>query len=436
MKVKYNKSLDIRYDVNILVAGGGPAGVAAAVFAKRSGADVMLIEGAACLGGLGTTGLVPAFMQFTNGVDFLAGGFGQEILQRMYDNDGKVEGKPWSIKVEALKKAYDDVMADADIPYLLMTQIIDLEHEDGVVKHIICSGKSGIYAVRAKVFVDATGDGDLCVWAGAPYEKGDAKGNMMAGTLCTLWGGIDWDDMTGMDSRALDSAFEDGVFTNEDRHLPGMWRVGNKLGGGNIGHTFGVDGTDEQSLTEALIWGRKSIKEYERYYKEYLKGGFKDMELVISGAALGIRETRRIMGDYVMVLDDFLNRADFDDEIGRYSYPVDIHASDTSKESFNSFHKDHTGLRYKNGESYGIPYRSLLPIGIKNMYVTGRCMSCDRYIQSSIRVMPGCYITGQAAGMAASMAIEADCDIRKVDVSRLQMGLKAMGGFLPNCDEE
>lgn len=432
MKVNYNKELEIRYDVDVIVAGGGPAGVAAAVYAARAGADVMLIEGSACLGGLGTSGLVPAYMQFTNGVDFLADGFGREILDRMWDIGEKIEKSRYSIKVEALKKAYDELMQEAKVPYLLMTQVIDVDAKDGKTNHLICSGKSGVYAARAKVYIDATGDADICAWSGAKYEKGDNNGNMMAGTLCTLWGGIHWDKVKKPDNRMLEEAFENQVFSNDDRHLPGMWRVGDKLGGGNIGHVFGVDGTDERSLTEALIQGRKGIKEYEQYYKEYLTG-YEDMELVVSGAILGIRETRRVIGDYVMVLDDFINRASFDDEIGRYSYPVDIHAADSSKDSFDDFFKNHTSLRYSKGESYGIPYRALLPVGLSNVYVVGRCVSTDRYMQSSIRVMPGCYITGQAAGCAAAMAAKSDCDIRNIDVSGLQKAIKAMGGYLPNC---
>ena len=431
--VIFHKEIDVKYDVDVLVAGGGPSGVAAAVFAKRAGADVMLVEGTASLGGLGTSGLVPFFMHFTNGVDFLADGFGREILERMWAIGGKVDKSQYSIKVEALKKAYDEMMENADVPYLLMTQIIDVEAEDEVVKYVVCSGKSGIYAIKAREFIDATGDGDLCAWAGAPYEKGDEKGSMMAGTLCTLWGGIDWDKVKKPDTRELEKAFEDGVFTNEDRHLPGMWKVGDKLGGGNIGHTDGVDGTDEESLTKALIHGRKSIREYEKYFKEYLADGYKDMELVVSGAILGVRETRRIMGDYKMGLDDFIKRAVFDDEIGRFSYPVDIHASKASKENYDTFLNENTSYEYKKGESYGIPYRALLPRKIKNMFVVGRCLSCDRYMQSSIRVMPGCYITGQAAGAASALALEAGNDIRKVDVGKLQKKLKEMGAFLPNA---
>lgn len=433
--IKYNKELEIRHDVDVLVVGGGPSGVAAAVSAARQGAKVFLAEAHTCFGGLGTAALVPAFMQFSDGINFCAAGIGEEVLTKMNENTEIVTPNNHSIKVEALKRVYDDMVVEAGVKFAFMTKLVDVVSENGNVKYAIFDGKKGMFAVKAKMFIDGTGDGDLAAMAGAEFEKGDDNGNMMAGTLCTLWANIDWNETKPQDNRMLDKAFEDNVFTNQDRHLPGMWRVGNTVGGGNIGHTFGVDGTDEESLTEALVWGRKLATEYKKYYKEYLVDGFKDMELVGTGSLLGIRETRRIMGDYVMVLDDFVNRATFDDEIGRYSYPVDIHASDTSKKSFDVFMKEHTNLRYDTGENYGIPYRILTPLKLNNVLVAGRCVSCDRFIQSSIRVMPGCYITGQAAGIAATIAVEQNTDIRGFNVKELQKRLVDIGGYLPNYSE-
>jgi flavin-dependent dehydrogenase len=430
-KVVFQRDLEVRHEVDVLVVGGGPAGVAAAVSAARQGAKVFLAEATACLGGLGTSGMVPAFMQFTDGVNFLAGGIGEEILKKMWEYGGKIEGSEYSIKVEALKRVYDDIVTEAGVDFTLNTQMVAVDAEDGCVNYVIFAAKSGMFAVKAKIYIDGTGDGDLCAWAGAEYEKGDENGEMMAGTLCSLWANIDWDRVVRPDNRRLEEAIKDKIFTHEDRHLSGIWRTGKTLGGGNIGHTYDVDGTDERSLTKSLIWGRKSMTEFERYYKEYLDG-YEEMELAATGAILGIRESRRIIGDYVMVLDDFINRTNFDDEIGRYAYPVDIHPSDTSVEGFKKFEEEYHNLRYKDGESYGIPYRALTPRGLQNVLVAGRCVSCDRYMQSSIRVMPGCYITGQAAGVAAAMAAEKNTDTRGIDIKELQSRLKAIGAYLPN----
>jgi hypothetical protein len=148
---------------------------------------------------------------------------------------------------------------------------------------------------------------------------------------------------------------------------------------------------------------------------------------------LGVRETRRIMGDYVLCLEDFKRRAVFQDEIGRYCYPVDIHVARPNDEAeYQRFEKEFAELRYKKGESYGIPYRCLTAKGLRNVLVAGRCVSADRSIQASIRVMPGCFITGQAAGVAAAMAAGTAGDVRVIDVRELQRRLRKAGAHLPN----
>ena len=445
--VRYARSLPVRHEVDVFVAGGGPAGVAAAVAAARQGARVFLAEGTACLGGMGTAALVPAYMQFGDGTNFLAGGIGREVLDRLHQaggtgpdyEPGGDNRRSVAINAEALKRVYDQLLADAGVGFALHTQMADVLARRGRVEAVVCAAKSGVFAVRAAAYVDATGDGDLCAWAGAPFEKGDENGDMMPGTLCSLWSNIDWDTVRsaglGAGGQKLEDAFRDGIFTHQDRHLPGMWRVGRDTGGGNIGHTFGVDGTDERSLTAALVWGRNLVLEYERYYKQYLKG-FERMELMGTGSLLGLRETRRIMGDYVLGLEDFRRRASFDDEIGRYSYPVDIHPARPTGKDYDKFMDDWQKLRYGPGESYGIPYRSLLPRELSNVLVSGRCVSTDRYMQGSIRVMPGCYITGQACGAAAAMAARAGASPRDVDVRQLQRRLVKLGGFLPNAPRQ
>ena len=340
--IAFERSIPVRAEVDIFIAGGGPAGVAAALTAARQGARVFLAEGGTCFGGMGTAGLVPAFMCFSDGIHFLAAGVGEEIYCTLKQYAATPVDDPYyvvSINVEALKRVYDDLMAACGATFLFQTQVIALESENGHISSAICSAKSGFFWVRAKVFIDASGDGDLAVWAGAPFEQGDAQGNMMPGTLCSLWAGIQWDRVNANPIRQdslLEKAFADGVFTIQDRHLPGIFQVGEQIGGGNVGHLFGVDGTHESSLTRALLWGRKVLSEYEVYYKKYLKG-FEEMALVSTGALPGLRETRRILGDYVLSREDFIQRAVFEDEIGRYNYPVDIHASKPDKAAYAQF---------------------------------------------------------------------------------------------------
>lgn len=433
--VSYHRNLDIRYTCDVLVAGGGPAGIAAALAAARQGSAVRLIDAHSCLGGMGTAGLVPIFCQLTDGEHFLPGGIGTEIIDAFHAAGGSYDGHGVAIRAEVLKRVYDQLLEDAGVPFTFHTRLVDVQLQNNRVDSVICAGKSGLFAIRAQVFIDATGDGDLAAFAGAPFEKGDANGSMMPGTLCSTWSGIDWQKVTqsglGSGNSRIEEAFRDGVFTLEDRHLPGIWRISQALGGGNVGHTFDLDGTDEESLTRAYVWGRKSLREYERYYKDYLKG-FEQMELVTTGSLLGVRETRRILGDYVLNVNDFKTRAVFADEIGRYSYPIDIHIARPDKESYDAFLNEFTTMRLSKGESYGIPYRILTPQKLTNVLVAGRCVSTDRNMQASLRVMPGCFITGQAAGVAAAMAEKEKRDIHNIDVSKLQKTLKNMGGYLPN----
>ena len=184
-----------------------------------------------------------------------------------------------------------------------------------------------------------------------------------------------------------------------------------------------------------MITSRKTVTEYDRYYREYLSG-FEKLTLVATGASLGVRESRRILCDYTLCVDDFLSRAVFEDEIGRYCYPVDIHIMNTDKEEFERFNEEYNKrLRYAKGESYGIPYRSLIPKGLDNILVAGRCIGSDREMQASVRVMPGCFITGQAAGAAASLAVK-NQNVRGFDIKELQRKLLELGAFLPNYKEE
>jgi hypothetical protein len=434
-EVVFQRRITIRHDVDVFVAGGGPAGVAAAVAAARQGARVFLAERNTCLGGMGTAGMLPLFMPFTDGVRMLAGGIGADIQRRLKENGGTGPGSDVTIRAEVLKRVYDDLVVDANVQFLFHANLIAVESEAGKVSAAVLSGKSGLFAVKARVFLDCTGDGDLAAWAGAPFEKGDEHGNMMAGTLCSLWADIDWSAVNNggraSDESRLEDAFRDRVFTHDDRHLPGMFRVGQHTGGGNIGHTFGLDSTDERSITQALLWARKSLVEYERYYKNYLKG-FEQMELVATASQLGARESRRILGDYVLNLEDFKSRAVFPDEIGRYNYAVDIHAAKPDLASYERYAEDFKKLRYGKGESYGIPYRCLVPRKLTNVLVAGRCVSTDRYMQSSIRVMPGCFITGQAIGVAAAICARQGCDTRGVPAAELQRRLKDLGAYLPN----
>jgi len=434
MQIKFSRNIKVRKDVDVCVIGGGPSGIAAAAAAAKQGAQVFLAEGHTCFGGMGTAGMVPAFMSFSDGENIVAAGVGSEILERLRTQGGTGPDDGFAIKPEVLKRVYDEYVLSHKIDFLFQTTLVDAEYENGVVSSAIFAAKSGIFAVKAKIFIDCTGDGDLAAMAGAEFKSGDENGDLMPGTLCSAWNNVDWEKhrACGKPPRAfLPKAFTDGVFRVNDPHHPGMWRIGEHLSGGNIGHTFGLDSTNEKSLTEALIDGRQQLPEFENFYKNYVPG-FENIELISSGSLLGIRESRRIIGDYVLDLQDFINCSSFDDEIGRYCYPVDIHISKPNREHYAKFEKENKTFRYKKGESYGIPYRILTPKKLKNVLVAGRSVSSDRYIQSSIRVMPGCFITGQAAGTAAALASDENLNTRQISIKKLREKLSGIGAYLPD----
>jgi hypothetical protein len=365
---------------------------------------------------------------------------------RLYpmERDGAtIAMRPWGaqhlpIRAERLKRIYDDMAIEAGIVLSLVTQVVAVEARAGRLQHVVCAGKSGLFAVKARAYLDCTGDGDLAAWAGAPFEKGDAQGAMMPGTLCSLWTGVDWSAVAAAGENAEEVLIRElqkdpGILPQPDPHLPGMLPVGASLTGGNVGHSFGVDATDERSLTQAALGARKVLDSYERFYRRYLRG-YEHLDLAATAPLFGIRESRRILGDYVLVREDFARQACFPDEIGRYNYWADLHCTRPGLDAF----AEHVALRSskpKAGESYGIPYRVLTPRGLDNLLTAGRCVSTDRHMQASVRVMPGCFITGQAAGLAAAMMVETGADCRSVAIPELQRRLKAAGAFLPNYRE-
>ena len=429
--IEFKRTVPVKKQVDVCVVGGGPAGIAAAVTAARMGAAVFLAEKQQCFGGAASLAGVPAFMRFSDGEHFLAGGIGREIFDALYGPAEDFHTVEFSILIENLKRIYDSMMVESGADFLFDTSLVGVQEKAGEIQAAIFQGHEELFAVQAKTFVDCTGDGILSVMAGAPWEKGDEAGRMMPATLCSLWSSIDWSRAiveVGLDpdNRMLSKAFEDGVFSVQDRSLPGMWKMPKGMGGGNIGHVFEVDGTKEEDLTRGILEARRRMPEYEYYYNHYLEG-YEEAFVVSTGASLGIRETRRILGEYILNTDDYARRASFPDEIGRYCYPIDLHPVEPDAAK-TKYEEDYL-KGYGKGNSYGIPYRTLLPKNTKNLLTAGRCISTTREMNGSTRVMPCCFITGMAAGAAAALA--RDGDVRGVSVEELQKELKDRGAYLP-----
>lgn len=424
----YQKQIETRYEVDVLVVGGGASGVAAAVSAARMKKKVLLCEANGCFGGVGTSGMVPAFAPFTDGINVTCGGVGLEIRKNV-SKHAPIETYWTSIDAEELKREYDRILTGAGVSFLFFTTLCDVVTDGSCIDCALFTSRTGIFAVKASIYIDCTGDGNLIALAGGEFELGDAAGSVMPPTLCSLWGDINFDVYNKVNIPAqLEQAISDGVFTYADRHLSGLFPREGGYAGGNIGHIFDTDPLDEQSLSAAMVWGRKSMLEYTKFYHEYVPG-CESIRLLGTASMLGVRESRRVKCDYMLGVQDFLARANFEDEIGRYNYPVDIHIMNTDTGEYQRFQQEYETLRYQKGESYGIPYRSLIPVSFKNALVAGRCMGCDRQMEASIRVMPGCFITGQAAGTAAALAANSG-DVRSVRAKSLQKALLDGGAYL------
>lgn len=439
--ISYTRALTCRYDVDVLIVGGGPAGLAAADAASKFSDHVLLVEKSGCFGGMGTSGLVPFFTGESGGGHFFCEGFGRKVFDRMNAKDG-FGNYPWAnvIKPEILKQVYDELVQESGVRFLLEATLTDVIMTGDRVTAGVLSTTAGPCAVRAKTWIDATGDGFLSCMSGASYELGDANGRIMPASLCSMWTHIDWQKW--MDSKKqifelLISAIEDGgYFQIPDRHHTGMARTGAESASANIGHIFELNPIDPESRTAAWLEGRRLLPEFLKFYRERVPG-FENCELAASGSALGIRESRRIHCDYQLSETDYHQRTRFPDAIGCFAYGIDIHPYDASKEEFERFRSEFfggSGHSCKNGEYYTIPYRSLCVRGIQNLLTTGRCIGVDQKMEASVRVMPGCFITGQAAGAAAALsALHTNGDIRSLDYKMLRDSLVSLGAFLPTA---
>ncbi len=214
-------------------------------------------------------------------------------------------------------------------------------------------------------------------------------------------------------------------------------QVGPKAYGFNTGHVFDVDNTDPGNVSKSLIHGRKQAEQYHRAFKEF-HPSFANSFLAATGALLGVRETRRIIGDYVLTIDDYLVRSRFPDEVCRNAYNIDVHGSrkqadEDRRRGIEDIKRtlDKEIKPLGKGESYGVPYRCLTPKGMKNLLVAGRCISTDRPTNGSVRIMACCLTTGEAAGTAATMAAAKNTDVHKVDTDELRRILRKNGAYLP-----
>ena len=222
-----------------------------------------------------------------------------------------------------------------------------------------------------------------------------------------------------------------GFFTQPDKHLPGFFRVGEKVGSLNAGHLFNLNSLRCKDLTNGIMLGRRLAQEYMAFYRKYVPG-CENLEHVTTAALIGVRESRRIVGEYEMVVGDLTSKRQFPDQIAVFAKAIDIHPYDTSKAEYDRYYEEfHKYGRLKVGEFFGIPYGVLVPKGWKNLWVAGRCVSTDVKVQGSIRVQPAASMMGQAAGTAAAQSIRTGRSAAEIDTEVLVGTLRKAGAYLP-----
>lgn len=438
--------LDDSWDV--IVVGGGPTGCTAATAAAREGARTLLIETTSSLGGSGTIALVPAWCPFSDKEKIIYRGLAEKVFTAAKEGLAHVGAQDldWvPIDAEKLKRVYDDLVTEAGATVLFQTFLAGVETDgDGRVTTLIVSNKKGLSALRAKVYVDCSGDADLSAWAGAEFQKGDEVGQMQPGTHCFILSNVDeYAYKNGPDLGWWDADSPIHAIVDSGRYpeIPDKHMCHNIVGPGtvgfNAGHVWDVDNTDPATVSKAIMKGRKLALAYRNALAEFHPSAFGNAFLVATGSVLGIRETRRIIGDYILCAEDYIDRRTFDDEICRNCYFIDLHLTKEEARTNGELEMAMRFNRYEKGESHGIPYRCLTPRGLKNVLVAGRSISCDRSVQGSVRVMPVCLAMGEAAGLAAALALQApDENVHAVDTKELRRRLRAEGAYLPELEGE
>jgi ribulose 1,5-bisphosphate synthetase/thiazole synthase len=427
VSLKKNKiSVDDQWDV--IVVGGGPGGCTAAISAAREGAKVLLIEAMGQLGGMGTSGILNAWCPFSDGEKIIYKGLAEKIF-----NESK-KGVPhepaskldWvSINPEHLMGVYDRMVSESGASVLFFSRLAAVEMSaDDTIEALIVANKSGLTAFKAKVYIDATGDGDLSAWAGAKFKRGDENGVVQSSSLCFSIANIDlytYKNGPSIQSTRQKGTLHDIVESGKYPLIDGFFNdklIAPNMLGLNAGHMVNVDATDPWALSQAMITGRQIAAQYMTALRDFNPDIFAAAFLAKTGTILGVRDSRRIEGDYIFTVDDWMQRRTFEDEIGRNSYYLDVHKA------------GHKSIRYGKGESHGIPYRCLTPRGLRNLLTAGRCISTDEEAFGSLRVMPPCLITGEAAGMAAVHAIrQSKNNVHEIDVQFLRKRLKEEGQF-------
>ena len=412
----------MNYD--IIVCGGGLAGVTAALAARREGKDVLLIERYGFLGGHATNALVNPFMGYyeehPEGWPKLGkianSGLFLEIINMLREYGGLGENFH-TFDEEVMKYILQIMLRCAGVKVLLHTFLADVKKDGDTVMSIVCATKAGLLEFSSKCFVDATGDADISRFARAEVEIGrEEDGLCQPMTLCFRLANIDPNfDRNEMQEKYL-AAKKRGEIKNPRENILEFATMLPTVQHFNTTRVLGKSPMDIESFTDGEFEGREQVFEMRDFLRREVRG-FENAHLIMTAPQLGTRESTRIVGDYVLSVDDLVSTVKFDDSIARGTYPVDIHNPAGTGTDFREMPK----LDY-----YTIPYRSLTPVNLTNVIVAGRPISASHGAHSAIRVMPICASIGEGAGIAAALFDE---NFHKVDAKAIQNVLTKNNGL-------
>jgi hypothetical protein len=434
------RSVPVAAETDVLVVGGGPGGLAAALAASREGVETMILERHGCFGGVITQAMVGTVAWYRSNEKVVdAGGIGVEFEQRAKEMEASLQIFLYQVlDTEKFKYIADQMVQEAGIVPLLHCPTVNVIMEGSAIKGVITESKSGRQAILAKRVIDATGDADLACRAGAPWRKGPK--NELEGvsvnfgcsgvdmqkfldyTLNNPSSIADWGDQSGKKEESEFSTYLVEPFNKakaageipEDVRLESYWGSFTDAGeipSLNAVHMAGFDPTDVWDLTKAEIEGRQRVMWAVDALRKYTPG-FEKARLRTMGASLGTRESRKIVGEYDITEHDVLNQARFEDSIG--IFPEFL---------------DGTGIAImpSTGRYFHVPYRITLPQKVENLLVAGRCVAGDRVSHAATRQMMCCAVTGQGAGVAAAVSLKDGVTCREVDIPTVQKVLEKQG---------